>query len=159
MRENIREKFRDKIHSITGFLSDMTEQARESIRSMTDSLLSNFSFGDDQTSMTSIPDENISVFEESFGSLESSAQGSSVGNVSNANLEVTTSVSDRVDTLGEEEPDREKIREALVSAYSTCMKRFERAIGDININNDIIKLAPVSPQNILPDGYRETLFR
>ena len=126
----------------------MAEQARETIKSLTESLANEpisaetreFSFADDEANISVFLDDSI----KSDLSTENSALGSSVGNVSNTTLEVTKSVSDRVDTLGDEEPDREKIHEALSKAYATCMKRFERAVGDKVINNDIIKLMPVS---------------
>ena len=122
------------------------EQARESIRSLTDSLLSG-SLEAEARNLSYADDENISVFfDDSINSSEgNSTAGTSVVNVSNVSttLEITTSVSDRVDTLGDEEPDREKIRVELSRAFGNCMKRFERAVGDSIINNDIIKLIPV----------------
>ena len=139
-------------------LRTMTEQARESVKAFADSLREgsmdemtpNYSFADD---------ENVSVFLDDSYNSESISKNvignSSVGNVSGSTLEITTSVSDRVDTLGEEEPERERIQETLSNAYSTCMRRFERAVGDSIINNDIIKLSPVSAdQN--RDKYHKT---
>ena len=122
------------------------EQARESIRSLTDSLL-NGSLEADVRELSYADDENISVFlDDSINTSGGSTDDASVVNVSSASttLEITTSVSDRVDTLGEEEPDKKRIHEELSRAYGTCMKRFERAVGDSIINNDIIKLIPVS---------------
>ena len=122
------------------------EQARESIRSLTDSLLSG-SLEADVRELSYADDENISVFlDDSINTSGGSTANESVVNVSSASttLEITTSVSDRVDTLGEEEPDKKRIHEELSRAYGICMKRFERAVGDSIINNDIIKLIPVS---------------
>ena len=125
------------------------EQARESIKSLTDSFLSG-SFEGEVRNLSYADDENISVFyNDSINTslTDEATVDTSAENVSNAStaLEITTSVSDRVDTLGEEEPDREKIHLELSRAYGTCMKRFERAVGDNIINNNIIKLLPVSP--------------
>ena len=125
----------------------MTEQARDSILSLTNSLLNdavgdsiNMSFADDE--MCSIT-FNDSVFSNSDTSNNSVAS-SNMSNVSRTAMEITNSVSDRVDTLGDDDAEKENLNETLKNAYATCMRRFERAIGQRMINNDVIKLVPVS---------------
>ena len=125
----------------------MTEQARDSILSLTNSLLNdavgdsiNMSFADDE--MCSIT-FNDSVFSNSDTSNNSVAS-SNMSNVSRTAMEITNSVSDRVDTLEDDDAEKENLNETLKNAYATCMRRFERAIGQRMINNDVIKLVPVS---------------
>ena len=125
----------------------MTEQARDSILSLTNSLLNdatgdsiNMSFADDEMCAITF---NDSVFSNSDTSNDSVAS-SSMSNVSKTAMEITNSVSDRVDTLEDDEAEKENLNETLKKAYATCMRRFERAIGQRMINNDVIKLVPVS---------------
>ena len=125
----------------------MTEEARESILSLTNSMLDeasgnsiNMSFADDEIYSINLDDSVFSAIDLS----SNSGAGSSTENVSKTALEITNSVSDKVDTLDDDGAEREKLNEILKSAYSTCMRRFERAIGHRMINNDVIKLKPVS---------------
>lgn len=125
----------------------MTEEARKSILSLANSMLDettgnsvNMSFADDEMFSINLDD---SVFSTGDLSTNSDA-GSSVGNVSKTALEITNSVSDKVDTVDDDGTEREKLNDVLKTAYSTCMRRFERAIGHRMINNDVIKLQPVS---------------
>lgn len=125
----------------------MAEQARESILSLTNSLLEgmngdavNMSFADDETYSITHDD---SVFAD-INLSNDSTMNSSEMDVSETALEITNSVSDRVNTLDEDGLEKEKLNDVLKNAYSTCMRRFERAIGHKMINSDIIKLLPVS---------------
>ena len=62
-------------------------------------------------------------------------------NMEISTFDITDSVSEQVrevDDDGETDVD-----EALSKAYNTSNKRFERAIGNKVINNDVIKLNPV----------------
>ena len=113
----------------------MTEQARESLISLTESVLNDaivdeLSFADDGLF-------NDSVFESK---MEMSTDVSADMDVSM--LDITDSVSDQVGAV--EEDSTVEADEALTKAYNTSNKRFERAIGNRVINNDIIKLNPVS---------------
>ena len=124
------------------------EQGRESILSLTSSLLSdvngessvNLSYADDEVFAITHDD---SLFSKSDGNMDTSGD-SIMENVSKTALEITNSVSDRAEMFDDDGSDREKINESLRNAYGTCMRRFERAIGQKLINNDVIKLQPVS---------------
>lgn len=129
------------------FQEEMTEEARKSILSLTNSMLDeasgnsvNMSFADDEICSVNFDDSVFSAIDLSTNT----DAGSSVENVSKTALEITNSVSDKVDTLEDDGAEREKLNDTLKAAYSTCMRRFERAIGHRMINNDVIKLQPVS---------------
>ena len=107
----------------------MAEQARESILSLTNSLLEgmngdsvNMSFADDETYSITHDD---SVFAD-VNLSNDSIMGSSSSDVSKTALEITNSVSDRVNTLDEDDLEKEKLNGALKNAYSTCMRRFDK---------------------------------
>ena len=110
----------------------MAEQARRSIISLNESIASgsldinDLSFADDALL-------NDTVFEDK-------AEMSSGFDVST--LDITDSVSEQVEMV--EEDSNAEVNEALAKAYNTSNKRFERAIGNRIVNNDIIKLKPVS---------------
>ena len=110
----------------------MAEQARRSIISLNESVasdalsVSELSFGDDALL-------NDTVFEEKLDS----STGFDV-----STLDITDSVSDQVEVI--EEDSNAEVNEALAKAYNTLSKRFERAIGNRVVSNDIIKLNPVS---------------
>ena len=115
----------------------MAEQARRSIMSLNESMLNetvpeagDFSLLDDSLM-------NDAVFEDKL-ELSSSL------NVST--LDITDSVSDQIGLV--EEDSNAEVDEALTKAYNTSNKRFERAIGSKVVNNDIIKLNPVSKKSI-----------
>ena len=110
----------------------MAEQARRSIISLNESIASgslevnDLSFGDDALL-------NDTVFEDKM-------EISSGLDVST--LDITDSVSEQVEMV--EEDSNAEVNEALAKAYNTSNKRFERAIGNRIVSNDIIKLKPVS---------------
>ena len=141
------------------------EQVRESILSLTNSLLSdvngessiNLSYADDEVFAISHDD---SLFSKSDENMDTSGD-SNVENVSKTAMEITSSVSDRAEMFDDDGSDRGKINESLRNAYGTCMRRFERAIGQRMINNDVIKLQPVSTylSRWLLSSKRKMLFR
>ena len=112
----------------------MAEQARRSIISLTESLINESvasdGFADDARFDALL---NDSVFEDG---MEIS------GNCDISSLDITDSVSEQV--RGVEDDDNAKVDEALTRAYNTANKRFERAVGNRIINNEVIKLNPVS---------------
>ena len=117
----------------------MAEQARRSIISLTESLINESvasdGFADDARFDALL---NDSVFENG---MEIS------GNCDISTLDITDSVSEQV--RGVEDDDNAKVDEALTRAYNTANKRFERAVGNRIINNEVIKLNPVSVRNYI----------
>lgn len=111
----------------------MAEQARKSLISLSESMLNATSNGMDSLSFSDDMILNDSVFD---GALESTRS------LDLSSMDITESVSDQVGVL--EEDSNAEVDEALTKAYNTSNKRFERAVGNKVINNDVIKLNPVS---------------
>ena len=115
----------------------MAEQARRTIISLTDSLMNdsvlNESVGVGDFSLSDETVLSDTVFEEA---MEMST------NLDVSALDITDSVSEQIDAI--EEDSNVESNEALTKAFNTSNKRFERAIGNRIINNDVIKLKPVN---------------